>query len=102
MIRLPSRLGIPLVIAITTVLVGTGLASAAIPDPTGTYRACYAKSGGTLRVIDYPREPCKFRDADPEAADAILGVPGHRPPPCLHATNTPRRTRELADVPCTG
>lgn len=59
MIRLPNRLGIPLVIAITTVLLGTRLASAAIPDPTGVYRGCFTKSGDALRVIDYPREACK-------------------------------------------
>lgn len=59
MARLPARFGIPLVTAIVTVLIGTGLALAAIPDATGTFRGCYAKSGGTLRVIDYPRESCK-------------------------------------------
>lgn len=59
MFRLPARLGRPLVIAIATLLIGTGLASASIPDGTGTYRGCYSKSGGTLRVIDYPRETCK-------------------------------------------
>jgi hypothetical protein len=59
MVRLPRRLGRPLVIAMVTVLLGTGLVSAAIPDPTGTYFGCYAKNGGTLRVIDHPKEACK-------------------------------------------
>ena len=59
MVPLPNRLGIPLVIAIATVLLGTGLVSAAIPDPTGPYIGCYAKNGGALRVIDAAREGCK-------------------------------------------
>ncbi len=59
MIRLPRGLRIPIAVAMAIVLLGTGLASAAIPDEGGTYRGCYAKSGGTLRVIDHPRVACK-------------------------------------------
>jgi hypothetical protein len=59
MTRLPSRLGIPLTIAVAIVLLGTGLVSAAITDQGGVFHGCYAKSGGTLRVIDSPRESCK-------------------------------------------
>ena len=56
MIRLPRRVGRPLVVAIASVLLGTGLASAAIPDPTGAYFGCYAifaAAQGEPSILDW-------------------------------------------------
>lgn len=54
-----ARYGLPAVVSVLTALLVAGLASAAIPDQNGTYRGCYSKSGGALRVIDYPKDGCK-------------------------------------------
>ena len=87
MIRLPSRLTVPLVAAVTIVLLGTGLAAAAIPDPVGTYHGCYAKNGGTLRVIDPARESCKSGETKmtwsavgPTGATGATGAQGAQGP----------------------
>jgi hypothetical protein len=40
-----------------------GVAYATIPDGQGVIHACYAKSGGALRVIDASVANCKTLDA---------------------------------------
>jgi hypothetical protein len=87
MFRQPARIGVRLVTAVMAVLVGTGLASAAIPDTAGAYWGCVAKSGGTLRVIDYPRETCKngetlisWNSVGPTGPAGAQGVPGPQGP----------------------
>jgi hypothetical protein len=37
---------------------GSGVAWSAIPDDDGMLHGCYKKSGGSLRVIDYPQQSC--------------------------------------------
>lgn len=41
------------------------IAYASIPDSTGVIHGCYKKSGGTLRVIDYPAQQCDSRAESP-------------------------------------
>jgi Collagen triple helix repeat (20 copies) len=44
---------------VVTVAVASGIAAAQIPDPSGVIHGCYAKSGGTLRVVDNSVTTCK-------------------------------------------
>ena len=48
--------------SVATALVVASLAYAAIPDGTGAYRGCYAKTGGALRVIDPAKEQCRSNE----------------------------------------
>ena len=52
----------PLISSVATALVVASLAYAAIPDGTGAYRGCYAKTGGALRVIDPAKEQCRSNE----------------------------------------
>lgn len=51
----------------TIILTGTAIslfgfiAYASIPDASGTIHGCYKRSGGTLRVIDFPAQQCDAR-----------------------------------------
>jgi len=47
------------VVATGALLVAGGIAYATIPDGNGTIHGCYAKSGGSLRVIDAGVTNCK-------------------------------------------
>ena len=42
------------------------IAYASIPDLSGTIYGCYKKSGGTIRIVDYPAQQCDAR------AEALL------------------------------
>jgi hypothetical protein len=41
---------------------GWGIAAATVPNATGTYYACAAKSNGALRVVDYPAKKCTSKE----------------------------------------
>ena len=60
--RRESRWTAPFVSAVVTALFVAGVATAAIPDANGAYRGCYAKVGGSLRVIDPAREQCRSNE----------------------------------------
>lgn len=49
--RLPTPSPASVLALVAVVLSATGLAVAAIPDSKGVIHACYAKSGGALRVV---------------------------------------------------
>ena len=46
-------------IALAAMLAAAGVAYATIPDSAGTIHGCYAKSGGSVRVIDAGVTNCK-------------------------------------------
>ena len=55
--RLTRR--VTLIVIAAGAMVGTGVAFATIPDAGGTIHACFARSGGSLRVIDAGVTNCK-------------------------------------------
>jgi hypothetical protein len=48
-------------LSLTAIVPLSVIAYASIPDPSGTIYGCYRKSGGTLRVLDYPAQECDAR-----------------------------------------
>ena len=77
----------PLVSAVVTALLVAGLATAAIPDAGGTFRGCYAKVGGSLRVIDAARDQCKSNEI--MIAWNQVGQPGPQGPRGLQGPTGP-------------
>jgi hypothetical protein len=64
-------------IAIVGALAVGGVAYAVIPDSTGVVHTCYAKSGGTLRVIDNSVANCKSNEtALPISQTGLPGADG--------------------------
>src|SRR5262245_62098219 len=57
--RLLIRPGVAVLAGLAMVLVVGGIAYATIPDSGGAIHGCYAKSGGSLRVIDASVTNCK-------------------------------------------
>ena len=72
-----------LVVAVVALIAATGgWAVAAIPSSNGTITACYAKSGGAVRVVD-AKKKCKrsekrlaFNQKGRDGKDGAAGTPG--------------------------
>ena len=85
--------------AIATVALA-GTAYAAIPGGDGTVHGCYAKSGGSLRVIDAPSTPAS--PARPRSTGISRASLARRAPPAPRATLDPlgpRARRASPDCP---
>ena len=80
-----------------TVFLGAGVVSATIPDGDGTIHGCFARSGGSLRVIDATVTNCKSGETGltrrlPAAHEAGWPRPPDqcrsiRPPPVRRMSN---------------
>ena len=68
-----SRAG-AVIVAISVIAVGGGLAWAGIPDPNGEIHACYQKENGALRVVDSATTSCRTQEVPLSWSQA--GSPG--------------------------
>lgn len=64
--------------AVAALLVVAGVAYATIPDSSGTIHGCYARSGGSLRVIDATVTNCKSTETSLDWN--VQGQPGPQGP----------------------
>lgn len=73
-----GKRGITALAAATALLAAGGAAYATIPDSSGVVHGCYAKSGGSVRVVDTSVDACK---ANETALDwNVQGPPGPQGP----------------------
>jgi hypothetical protein len=92
MSRKPSPATAVAVIAV--VAASTGVAVAAIPDRNGTITACYAKKGGSVRIIDVKKK-CRsktekrisWNQAGKDGAAGTPGAPGQNGTAGTNGTN---------------
>lgn len=68
-----SRVG-AVIVVVSIIAVGGGLAWGSIPDPSGEIHACYHKENGALRVVDSATTSCRTQEVPLSWSQA--GVPG--------------------------
>jgi collagen triple helix repeat protein len=73
-----GRLAAAAIVAVGMMVAGAGIAYATIPDVSGVIHGCYAKSGGSLRVIDDTVTNCKSTETSLNWN--VQGVPGPQGP----------------------
>jgi hypothetical protein len=91
-----GRIATAAIVAAGMLVAGSGIAYATIPDVNGVIHGCYAKSGGSLRVIDDTVTNCKSTEtslnwnmqgvqgpqgpAGPQGQQGVQGVQGPQGP----------------------
>ena len=82
--KLPLRRRRAVLFLTLVMLLMSVIVLAGIPSPDGTIYGCYKRSGGTLRVIDYPTVQCDSRaeiliswnQTGPQGPQGPQGIPG--------------------------
>src|ERR1043165_3918851 len=84
-------------VAAAALLVAVGVAYATIPDGTGVIHGCYAKSGGSMRVIDASVTNCAKTETSlnwnvqgPQGAQGPQGPAGTQGPPGPQGSTGPQ------------
>ncbi len=80
MTKTQSRVAVVATVAVG--IIATGVLYATIPDAEGVIHACYARSGGTIRVIDDSVTQCKQGETSLAwNVKGVQGLPGIQGPP---------------------